>query len=819
MVKGRGIGKTVFRGTSRALMATLLVSTAIGVGLAITHREAAAQTQAQASFSVPAGPLNRALTAFGRQAGVQVTYLASAAAGKTSPGFSGSATREQALAGILAGSGLVYSFPNATTVAISTPAVGGGNVAADGSTVLDTITVQGESAWGPVNGIVATRSATGTKTDTPLIEVPQSISVVSADEIKSRGAETVKDAVRYSAGVGVGGASSSIRSFDNIEARGFAPTPLYLDGTYLPYIGDSGGSPQIDPYLLERVEVLKGPSSVMYGQNYPGGIVNMVSKRPTETPLREIVAGTGSNGRAYTAFDFSGPVAGSDQFFYRLTGVATRTDTNIDYTNEKRFMIAPSFTWKPQEGTEFSIITHFQKDDGRPDYRPLPYEGTVISSPIGKIDRDYFSGEPDYNHYERSQSVVGYDFKHEFDDVFSIHHNTKFIYVDDSYKTFFSNGYVTANGITDYTRLNRNAYDYASRNSVFATDTNLQAKFSAGTIEHNAIVGIDYKWFKNDYSGYYGWGNTSISITDPEYGTYNTPNLGARWDNRISQLGFYAQDQIKWDNWILTLGGRYDTAWQNDYDMLTSTRSRKTDREFTGRVGLTYLFDNGLAPYVSYATSFMPYSGFDGNSNPFKPTTGQQYEVGVKYQPPGYDALLTLSAYDLKQQNVPTWDLFNVASQTGEIHVQGVEIEAKATFFDRLDIIAAASYTDSVYSKADDGTQGNKVRYMPPVSASLWGKYRFEDGPLAGLGIGAGIRYSGSGYGDAENSFKYPSYTVVDAAISYDFGKKAPQLDGLMLNVTATNLFDKTYVSGCSYYTGCFYGEPRTIHANLSYKW
>jgi iron complex outermembrane receptor protein len=215
----------------------------------------------------------------------------------------------------------------------------------------------------------------------------------------------------------------------------------------------------------------------------------------------------------------------------------------------------------------------------------------------------------------------------------------------------------------------------------------------------------------------------------------------------------------------------------------------------------------------------MPYAGFDGHSNPFKPTTGQQYEAGVKYQPPGYDALLTLSAYDLKQQNVPTWDLFNVVSQTGEIHVQGVEIEAKATFFDRLDIIAAASYTDSVYSKADDGTQGNNVRYMPPVSSSLWGKYRFEDGPLAGLGIGAGIRYSGSGYGDAENSFKYPSYAVVDAAISYDFGKKNPQLDGLMLNVTASNLFDKNYVSGCSYYTGCFYGEPRTIHANLSYKW
>ena len=803
-----------------------MVALAIGLSLAgspVVAQQSVSTNTAQPqsiAFNIPAQNLNSAILSFANKAGIQVFYDVSRVEGLRSTAVRGTYSPEQALAQLLSGTGVSYRF-SGNSVSLTRPeAADASSIGADGSTVLETIRVQGqeENAWGPVDGLVAHRSATGTKTDAPLIEVPQSISVVSSEEIKQRGAESVKDAVKYSAGVGVGGSSSSIRSFDNIEARGFAPTPLYLDGTYLPYTGDAGGSPQIDPYLLERVEVLKGPSSVLYGQNYPGGIVNMVSKRPTETPLREVVVGTGSYGRAYTAFDFSGPIADSDQFFYRLTGVATRTGTNIDYTNEKRFMIAPSFTWKPQEGTELSIITHFQRDEGRPDYRPLPYEGTVISSPIGKIDRDFFSGELDYNRYERTQSVVGYDFKHEFDETFSIHHNAKYIYVDDSYKTFFSNGYVTKNGVTDYTRLNRNAYDYASKNSVFATDTNIQAKFQTGEIEHNAIAGIDYKWFKNDYSGYYGWGNTSISITDPQYGTYNRPTLGARWDNRISQLGVYAQDQIKWDNWILTLGGRYDIAWQDDYDILTSTEAEKTNREFTYRAGLTYLFDNGIAPYASYATSFMPYAGFDGNQNPFKPTTGQQYEVGVKYQPPGYDALFTLSAYDLKQQNVPSWDQFGVAYQTGEVHVQGIEFEAKATFFDSLDVIAAASYTDSVYSKAEDGTQGNKVRFMPPVSSSLWVKYNIQDGPLDGLGIGAGVRYSGSGYGNDANTFKYPAYTVFDAALSYDFGKKNRDLEGLVLNVTATNLFDKTYVSGCSYLNACFYGQARTVAANLSFK-
>ncbi|MES5047511.1 TonB-dependent siderophore receptor [Rhizobium nepotum] len=795
---------------------------ATGAGLVGAAQAQQQTTQRQFSFNISRKSVPQAVNEIGRVTGLSVVFRENRPIIASANPVQGSLTAEQALTMLLSGTGLSYRFSNATTVQVFDPAAlgtSGAAVSVSGSTVLQTITVAGESAFGPVDGIVAARSATGTKTDTPLIEVPQSISVISATEIRERGTESVKDAVKYSAGVGVGGSDSSIRSFDNMSIRGFAPAPLYLDGTYLPYTGDSGGSPQIDPYLLERVEVMRGPSSVLYGQNYPGGIVNMVSKRPTSAPLGEVVVGTGTDGRAYSAFDVSGPVADSDQYFYRLTGVATRTDTNIDYTNEKRLMIAPSFTWKPQGGTELSIITHFQKDKGRPDYRPLPYEGTVVSGPLGKIDRDLFTGEPDYNRYERTQAVVGYQFDHEFNDVFSVHHNARYIYVDDSYRTFFSNGYVTTGGVTDYTKLNRNAYDYASKNSVFATDTNLQASFETGPIEHNAIVGVDYKWFKNDYSGYYGFGNTPIDIVDPIYGNYRRPTLGARWDNRISQLGVYAQDQIKWDNWVLTLGGRYDTAWQDDNDILGSHRSKKTDHDFTGRAGLTYLFDNGIAPYVGYATSFMPYSGFDGNSNPFKPTTGQQYEAGVKYQPVGYDAMFTLSAYDLKQQNVPTYDMFtNVESQTGEIHVQGLEFEAKATFFDSLDVIAAASYTDSVYSKANDGTQGNKVRFMPPVAASLWVKYNVSDGPLEGLGIGGGVRYSGSGYGNAANSFKYPAYTVFDAAISYDFGVKNEDLKGLSLNVTASNIFDKSYVSGCSYLNACFYGQARTIAANLSYK-
>ena len=788
---------------------------------ALAMTPSAVFAQQSVTYSIPAGSLERGLTRFGAASGIQILYNTAVANGLNTAGISGPLSPEAALQGLLANTGLTYHFTGPKSVTVANAAQVPDAVTDGSATILQTITVQGaERAYGHVDGIVASRSATGTKTDTPLIEVPQSISVITADEVKARGAETIKEAVNYTAGVHVGGSSASTRAFDNIEIRGFAPTPLYLDGTYLPYIGDLGGSPQIDPYLLERIEVLKGPSSVLYGQNYPGGMINMVSKRPTDKPFNEVVAGTGTDGRAYGAFDFSGPVPDNDAFLYRLTGVATRTGTNIDYTEDERFMVAPSFTLKPDEDTTFTFLSHYQKDNGVPDYQPLPYIGTVKAGPYGRIDRDLFTGEPAYNGYDREQAVLGYEFKHQFNDVWSIRHNAKYISVDDSYRTFFSGGYVETGGVTDYTKMRRNAIDYSSNNQVFATDTNLQAELSTGEVEHTVIVGTDYKWFRNDYTGRYGFGNTPLDVFNPDYGSYKEPTVGARWDNKISQLGLYAQDQIKWDNWILTLGGRYDWAWQTDNDILSSTVGKKTDTAFTGRAGLVYLFDNGLAPYVSYATSFMPYSGFDGQNNPFKPTTGEQWEVGMKYEPVGYDALITLSAFDLKQQNVPTYDEFTyLPAQTGEIHVQGIEIEGKATVFDSLDLIAAASYTDSVYSKADDGTQGNKVRFMPPVNVSLWAKYRIEDGPLEGLGFGAGVRHSSSGYGDAANSFKYPAYTVVDAALSYDFGKRNPKLEGLELNVTAQNLFDKTYVSGCSNINSCFYGKSRAVYANLSFKW
>jgi len=825
MMKHKFVGRRT--SASRLLLmasGTLLVSLAGG---ALPAQAQSGSSQIMRSYDIPAQPLRSALRDYMRQSGVQVGFPSEIGEHVTTSTVTGSFSAAEALSRLLTGTGLTYRFTGANTATLERAPQ-----AAAGAIQLGPVRVEGSDGTSGVifdetanrvpDSVVATRSATGTKTDAPLIETPQSISVITATEIRDRASESVKDAVRYSAGVHVGGSSGSIRSFDNVEVRGFAPTPLYLNGIYLPYIGDLGGSPQIDPYLLEKVEVLKGPTSVLYGQNYPGGIVNMTTKRPTPEAIGEVVARTSNRGQAYGAFDLSGPLDTGAGLFGRVTGVASTTGTIVDHVQERRLLIAPSLAWQPDEDTNLTLIGHYQRDRGRPDYQPLPYVGTVVpAGSYGRISRSLFSGEPGYNDYRRDQWAIGYEATHRFNDAVTIRANGLYLGVDDRYRTFFAGGYVTAADNTpDYTQMRRNATDYASNNTVFGADTKIEAHFTTGAISHETLVGVDYRWFDNDYTGRYGFGNTTLNPFRPVYGSYNEPRLGARWDNQVEQIGLYVQDRMRLGPVVLTLGGRQDWAATDNDDLLTGIRTTNNDRAFTGRVGMTYIADNGLAPYFSYATSFMPYAGFDGESRPFKPTTGKQYEAGVKFQPKTIDALVTVSIYDLRQQNVPTYDFFTyLPTQRGEIHVQGIEFEGKLALRKRLDLIASASYTNSVYSKATDGTEGNKVRFMPPWQAALWAKYDLSSVNLFGISAGVGVRYSGSGYGDDMNTFKYPSYTVFDGSLTYDLYQSPLHLAGAEFSVVAENLFDRKYVSGCSNINNCYYGKARLLTASLRYHW
>ena len=806
----------VARAVHRALFSITLTTP---LAAAMIAQPAMAQARADAVYDIPAGPLDAALTQFAAAAGVTVSFEPSYVQSQKSPGLHGRYSAEAGLRQLLMGSQLqVLRQANGSYSLL--PRVG------DASTLqLDSTSITGasvESAYGPVTGYVATRSATGTKTDTPILEIPQAINVVTADQVQAQGARNLTQALRYTPGLATGGFTDRNSIADEITSRGFAPTPLYLDGAYVPYAGSLGGAPQIDPYTLERIEVLKGPSSVLYGQNQPGGLINMVSKRPTREQRNQVKLGAGSYNRANGAFDSSGPVDEQGVFTYRLVGVVDKGNEQVAHAHSERLLLAPSLTWAPNEDTSLTVLAQVQRDDGLADYQSLPMIGSLKRGPTGQhIDRDFFSGDSHYNDYKRNQYIFGYDFSHRFSDDLALRSTARYTDVRDRYKGFYLRSFVSDAEGVDYTRANRVKLDWRQHNIAYTLDNNLEYTFNTGALQHTTLAGVDYRHFSRKYDGYNAYNVLPVDL----YGKNNydtssvTPVLDTRWDNTVRQTGVYMQDQIKLDQWILTVGGRQDWAEIDNKDLLAKSIASQRDNKFTGRIGLTYLTEFGLAPYVSYSQSFLPTLGTDSAGKSFEPTEGEQYEVGVKYQPVE-GTLLTASVFQVKQKNVLTQDNDNpqYQAQDGEVRSRGLELELKSTLAN-IDVLAAATYIDSFYTKSNYGDQGNRSESQAPVSASLWVDYHFTQAMLNGLTFGAGARYTGRKPGDSSNSFDVPAYAVYDTTVSYDLGKLDPSLRGLQASLNVQNIFDREYVSDCNYAFGCYYGQERVASVEMTYDW
>nr|WP_224789475.1 TonB-dependent siderophore receptor [Pseudomonas fluorescens] len=791
--------------------------------MAVVAQPVWAQTDLEVQFDIPAGSLATALTRFASTAAMTVSFDPAHAAGQTSAGLRGRYTVDAGLRQLLAGSKL-QAVRQANGSYSLLPIIGDGATLQLGATSISGLAI--ESAYGPVDGYVATRSATGTKTDTPILEIPQAINVVTADQVTAQGARNLTQALRYTPGLNTGGFTDRNGIADEITSRGFAPTPLYFDGAYIPYAGSLGGAPQIDPYTLERIEVLKGPSSVLYGQNQPGGLINLVSKRPTTEQRSQVKLGAGSYNRVNGAIDSSGPLDDQKEFSYRIIGVANKGNQQVAHTHSERLLLAPSLTWIPNDDTSLTLLAQIQRDDGQEDYQSLPRIGSLDRGPTGeRINRDFFSGDSNYNDYKRNQYIFGYDFSHSFSEDLKYRSSARYTDVRDRYKGFYLRSFVTDDaGVTDFTQANRVKLDWRQHNIAYTIDNNLEYRFNTGALEHTTLMGVDYRHFNRKYDGLNAYNVLPVDL----YGKNNydtssvTPVLDTKWDNTLRQTGVYLQDQIKLDQWILTIGGRQDWAEIDNKDILPGTISSQRDNKFTGRVGLTYVTEFGLAPYISYSESFLPTLGTaapERGGNAFEPTEGEQYEVGVKYQPLE-KTLITASVYQVQQKNVLTGDTEypQYQAQNGEVRSRGVELEVKSSI-DNLDVLAAASYIDSFYTKSTYGDQGNRNEAQAPVSAALWVDYHFTQAALDGLTFGAGARYTGRKPGDSANSFDVPSYVVYDTTIRYDMGKLDPSLRGLQTRLNVQNIFDREYVSDCNYSFGCYYGQERVASVEMSYDW
>jgi len=658
---------------------------------------------------------------------------------------------------------------------------------------------------------IARSSGTATKTDTPIREIPQSVSVVTSRQMSDRGITGVEQAVWYTAGAQGGGYGFDTRS-DWMLVRGFGPA-RYLDGLALSE-GSGTGITRIEPYGLEQVEVLKGPASVNYGAMPPGGMVNYVSKRPTEETLREVQATVGDDDLRQLAFDFSGKLNDSGTLLYRLTGLARNSDSPVNFIHDDRYYFAPALTWKPDDANELTVLARYQKADTKAGAGFLPIDGTLRPNPNGKIRADLYTGEPNANDYDKTMKSIGYDFHHDFGGGTSFNQSVRV-----GQSEIDPNVVVGAFGLlADQRTLYRYLWSTSEEEKNLGIDNNLQWNFSSGRLQHSVLAGIDFRRYENTYFTNFDFGGaTTLDVFNPVYGSMPNlrPNLRPQ-DKTIQtqrQVGLYAQDQIKIDKWVVTFGARQDFVGTDTRN--AAGRRHQSDEELSGRVGVNYLFDNGLAPYIGYSQSFQPTVGTDAQGRAFDPTTGEQIEAGLKFQPANGKVLATLAVYELTQQNNPVVDPNNTlyTFQVGETKVRGAELEGRWNVGQGLSIYGAYAYLDSEVTKSlDPLAQGKEIPLQPKHSASLGGDYTQTTGALAGLGFGAGVRYTGDHYGDAYNLWQTPSYTLFDASVHYDYGNWRFQ-------VNAQNLGDKEYISACNSAAWCYYGYPRTVTATARFAW
>ncbi|HHN8542092.1 ferrichrome porin FhuA [Citrobacter cronae] len=697
-----------------------------------------------------------------------------------------------------------------------------------------------ESAWGPAATIAARQSATATKTDTPIQKVPQSISVVTAEEMALHQPKSVKEALSYTPGVAVGTRGAS-NTYDYLIIRGFAADGQsqnnYLNG--LKMQGNFYNDAVIDPYMLERAEVMRGPVSVLYGKSNPGGLLNMVSKRPTTEPLKEVQFKMGTDSLFQTGFDFSDALDDDGVYSYRLTGLARSANAQQQGAEEQRYAIAPSFSWRPDDKTNFTFLSYFQNEPETGYYGWLPKEGTVSKLPNGsRLPTDFNEGANN-NTYSRNEKMVGYSFDHEFNDTFTVRQNLRYAQNKVSQNSVYGYGMCSDPLYTkdpanspcasvpqsdwDHT-LTRQYVDDNEKLQNFAVDTQVQSKFATGSLDHTLLTGVDYMRMRNDINSWFGWAGSvapsdiyNLDRSDFDFGAHPGPGAPYRVLNKQEQTGLYAQDQMQWDKVLVTLGGRYDWAKQDSLNRVSGVQDSRDDRQFTWRGGVNYLFDNGVTPYFSYSESFEPASQTGASGNIFAPSKGKQYEAGVKYVPGDRPIVLTGAVYQLTKTNNlmadPNGSLFSV--EGGEIRSRGVEIEAKAALSASVNVVGSYTYTDAEYT-TDTNYKGNTPAQVPKHMASLWGDYTIYDGALSGLTLGTGARLTGSSYGDPANSFKVGSYTVVDALVRYDLARVGMAGSNVALHVN--NLLDREYVASCFNTYGCFWGAERQVVATATFR-
>jgi len=660
---------------------------------------------------------------------------------------------------------------------------------------------------------LATTSSVATKSVAPIAETPYSVSVVTSHQLEVQRPLSVNEALRYSAGVQAEQFGGIDNGFDFFVVRGFfgGSNGIFRDGVQLATPGFVGF--RVEPYGTESLEILRGAASVLAGQINPGGLVNAVTKRAPQAPVREIMAEFGNFGTAQGRFDVGGPI-GTGGLSYRVTGVARNAGTQVEFGKNNRLFVAPAVAWYGAN-TTIDVNVQLQKDEAG-HFQFLPAVGTYLANRNGAIPISLNDGEPGFNRFDRHQFGAGYRIEHRIGERVALRQGARFDRASADYDAVFGTALDTVD--TTQRRLLRGSFIAGGITEGFTVDNHAEFRVGGTRTSSTILAGFDYQQFRFNEAD--GIGDApSLDLFKPTYGaSITTPPLYADATTTRTQTGVYLNGRSVFaDRLAASFGIRQNFLSNRTEDRLAKATTSQDNNKLRFQAGLAYLDPTGLVPHVSYSESFLPVIGNDANGKPFKPESGRQLEAGLRYKPRGRSLGLAAAVFDLRRQNVTTPSTTNPALQlqTGEVQSKGIELEASGQIVSGLTIISAVTLQDVTITKSNAGDSGKRPTGIANSLASLWLDYAATKGPLAGLGFGSGIRYQGSTFSDAANAFEVNGSALVDATIRYDWRRA-------LFAVNAQNLFDKQYVAGCNGdrpTATCFYGRARTIVGSVQYRW
>ena len=766
-------------------------------------------------FEIPTQGLRSALSAFSEQSSWRLLYSDQEMEGLQSNALVGSLSAEAALKELLAGTGVSIRISERRTAIFTA-----GSVVSTESDSAPAGPEKSQAVKVPEvivkdireRGYVADSQVTATKSNIPLIETPQSITVITRRRMEAQEVNTMAEALRYTAGVQAETFGFEPR-FTWLRFRGFDSTTngLFKDGLQLRNPGFAIGY-SLEPYGAEQIDILRGPASFLYGQGSPGGLLNYISKRPTTASIRELQFLVGNFARYEGRMDFGGRLTDGDTVSYRLTGLFRESGTQIDHVPNDRVYIAPAVTWRITDNTQVTFFANYQKD-ALGSSQALPAEGTLRPNPNGHISLRRFTGQPGVDRYDRVESSFGYELRHQLAADWNFVQKLRYNQTDVDDLTVFSSGLDA-----DRRTVLRGVFGSFGKLNALAADSQIQGVLTTGPFQHRIVGGVDFQRIGLHSRQTFGTAS-SIDIFNPsDFGApFLSPPTFLDQQTTQFQTGVYVQDQVRlMDHWLLTVGGRHDWSSNKVRNNLTGITSEQDDQKATGRAALTYVFDMGLAPYISWSTFFLPSLGRNVSGQPFTPETGRQYELGIKYQPPGTRSLFTAALFDLTRENYVQTDPGSFLSvQRGKARSRGVELEGLMSFRSGVDVIANYTLLDNeVLETVDTSEKGKRLTQTPAQFASVWAKYTVPNGLFKGLGVGGGARYTGSTYSDIANTFKVPGFVLGDATIDYVWRN-------YRIAVNIKNMFNQDnfgcFERGATNF--CSPGERRTVVGTIAYRW